>query len=40
MPTIGTKIKDKIIEILQTGKLGKADKLASSVKNQCQDIFT
>ena len=37
MPTIGAKIKRKICEILQTGKLQKAEFLSSNVKNRVID---
>lgn len=40
MPTIGTKIKNKIIEIIQTGHLKKAENLSSQLKNKCIDLFT
>jgi DNA polymerase lambda len=33
MPTIGEKIKRKVVEIIQTGRLRKADNLGATLKN-------
>jgi DNA polymerase lambda len=40
MPTVGEGIKKKIVEILQTGKLSKADNLDALESNQIQNVFT
>lgn len=37
MPTIGDKIKKKIVEIIQTGRLRKADHLCGLEKNKVID---
>jgi DNA polymerase lambda len=40
MPTVGAGIRKKIVEILQTGGLQKADNLQLLERNQVQDVYT